>query len=139
MPLLWWWNKYNAYHGLARATTPGHTLASLNNDGHTITAADVQFQFHRTLRVPDTSGENKLPLVSPNPSLTSLHRLMLLSQDLGKFPLLPVAKFAPRLPESIRKRGGFFMVCWPLSAIVQRLNVAFSPCLNGKHSGFLSI
>ena len=64
MPLLWWWNKYNAYHGLAPATTPGHTLAAIDDDGHTITAADVEFQFHRTLRVPDISGENKLPLVS---------------------------------------------------------------------------
>jgi hypothetical protein len=65
MPLIWWWNKYNAYHGLASATTPGHTLASLGEDG-AINAAGVKFRFHQTLRVPDSHKSNLLPPVSPN-------------------------------------------------------------------------
>ena len=32
-PLLWWWNKYSAYHGLTLATTPSQTLAECNPAG----------------------------------------------------------------------------------------------------------
>ena len=60
-PLIHWWNKYSAYHGLSPTSTPGHTIAKL--DGETITAAGVNFRLHRTLRVPDNSKKNNLPPV----------------------------------------------------------------------------
>jgi len=63
MPLIWWWNKYNTYHGLVPSTTPGHTVSALGNDGQEITVAGVKFRFHRTLRVPDTQENNMFSLV----------------------------------------------------------------------------
>lgn len=61
-PLIHWWNKYTAHHGLACATTPGHTLAELR-DKTTIMVAGVDFQFHRTARVPDNQQVQDLPPV----------------------------------------------------------------------------
>lgn len=94
-PLLWWWNKYTSYHGLAPTTTPGHTIAQLKNDHTTmrktgVDVAGVTFLFHRTLRVPDT-GINKLPA------------------SLGVFPLLPVDSLSRSVPSILRNRGGFLM------------------------------
>ena len=31
-PLLWWWNKYTAHHGLTLATTPSQTIAKLQHN-----------------------------------------------------------------------------------------------------------
>ncbi|KAJ7334761.1 hypothetical protein DFH08DRAFT_292628 [Mycena albidolilacea] len=103
-PILTWWCKYREFHGIAPGTTPGHTLAELaesNGEGGTtaVLAGGVKIRFHRTLRVPDSLDANRLPV------------------DLGRFPLLPVAKFAHRLPESIRSRGGFFMPMFEREAL----------------------
>ena len=65
MPIIWWWNKYNTYHGLLPSTTPGHTIATLASNGHALAIAGAELQFHRTLRVPDSEEKNRLPLVSP--------------------------------------------------------------------------
>ncbi|KIM86505.1 hypothetical protein PILCRDRAFT_328093 [Piloderma croceum F 1598] len=99
MPLIWWWNKYNTYHGLAPSTTPGHTIATLESNGHAIMTSGIEIQFHRTLRVPDSEEKNRLPL------------------DLGTIPLVPVSKFAHRLPENITKRGGFLMPMYQREAL----------------------
>jgi hypothetical protein len=72
MPLIWWWNKYNTYHGLSPSTTPGHTIATLNSNGHAIAIAGVELRFHHTLRVPDSEDENRLPLVGPCRQLVNL-------------------------------------------------------------------
>ena len=61
-PLLWWWNKYTAYHGLTRATTPSQTIAELQHDPSGVVAGGARFIFHRTLRVPE-GGINNLPAV----------------------------------------------------------------------------
>ena len=63
-PLLWWWNKYTAYHGLTLATTPSQTKAKLqrNPAGAQVVAGGACFIFHRTLRVPE-SEINNLPAV----------------------------------------------------------------------------
>ena len=67
-PLIHWWNKYSAYHGLSPASTPRHTIATLDHTGKTIAAAKVNFKLYRTLRVPD-SVENELPPVSSSAEL----------------------------------------------------------------------
>ncbi|KIJ12055.1 hypothetical protein PAXINDRAFT_15086 [Paxillus involutus ATCC 200175] len=91
MPVLHYFNKYLRYHGLSAqpSTTPGHTLATLNDDG--VVAGGVEFQFHRTLRVPDNAPPSNLPA------------------SMGVFPLEPVTKFGNRVPEAMRKKGGFIM------------------------------
>ena len=66
-PLIHWWSKYSAYHGLAPASTPKHTIANLDPSGKTIEAAGVHFSFLRTLRVPDSAKENDLPPVRSSP------------------------------------------------------------------------
>jgi len=99
VPLLWWWNKYQGYHGLAHATTPGHTIARINSDGSSIHAGGVTFRFHRTLRVPDSIENNNLP-----PSL-------------GTFPLLPVENYASRLPDDVCRKGGFIMPIFKREAL----------------------
>ncbi|KAJ7938368.1 hypothetical protein B0H13DRAFT_1942690 [Mycena leptocephala] len=103
-PLILWWSKYREFHGIASGTTPGHTLAELadpNAQGGTtaVLAGGVKIRFHRTLRVPENLDVNRLPV------------------DLGSFPLLPVAKFAHRLPEKITSRGGFFMPMFEREAL----------------------
>ncbi|KAH7927431.1 hypothetical protein BV22DRAFT_1193589 [Leucogyrophana mollusca] len=90
IPLIWWWNKFNAYHGLAPATTPSHNFAKLAQDGRSVFVAGVEFRYHQTLRVPE-SKTSRLP------------------PTLGQFPLEPVAKFGNRIPEVIRKKGGFIL------------------------------
>ncbi|KAJ7766097.1 hypothetical protein B0H16DRAFT_1717325 [Mycena metata] len=104
-PMIKWFAKYQSYHGLAKATTSGHTITSLADpDGKgyhntiavrlpgdsELSRASVEVSFHRTLRVPDNLDANRLPV------------------NFGHFPLVPVARFANKLPENIRKRGGFF-------------------------------
>ncbi|KDQ55261.1 hypothetical protein JAAARDRAFT_196109 [Jaapia argillacea MUCL 33604] len=91
MPLIEWWTKYTEYHGLAHATTPSHTLAKLSDDGMAVTAGGVQFRFHRTLRVPDG--------VSPT----------IPQKSLGMFTLVPVARYAHKLPPKVVKAGGFII------------------------------
>ncbi|KAF8838428.1 hypothetical protein BDN67DRAFT_1013096 [Paxillus ammoniavirescens] len=89
-PVLHYFNKYLRYHGLsAQPTTSGHTLATLNDDG--VVVGGVEFQFHRTLRVRDNAPPSNLP------------------PDLGMFPLEPVTQFGNRVPEAMRKKGGFIM------------------------------
>jgi hypothetical protein len=68
-PLIHWWNKYSAYHGLSCASTPGHSIATLHPNGKTITAAEVNFDLCRTLRVPDSVENNDLPPVSSSAEL----------------------------------------------------------------------
>ncbi|KAF8161676.1 hypothetical protein B0H34DRAFT_796422 [Crassisporium funariophilum] len=99
MPLLHWWNKYRAHHGLAPATTPSHSIARLADDSQSITATNVQFSFHRTLRVPDEGEISKLP------------------KTMGKFRLDPVSKYAESLPESIVTKGGFIMAMFQREAL----------------------
>ncbi|KAF8148063.1 hypothetical protein B0H34DRAFT_803183 [Crassisporium funariophilum] len=99
IPLLHWWNKYRAHHGLAPATTPSHSIAKLADDNQTITAAGVQFLFHRTLRVSDEGEISKLP------------------KSMGKFRLDPVARYTERLPESIVTKGGFIMAMFQREAL----------------------
>ncbi|KAF8162859.1 hypothetical protein B0H34DRAFT_794627 [Crassisporium funariophilum] len=98
-PLLHWWNKFTAHHGLSPATTPSHNIARLSTDEKTVTAGEVEFLFHRTLRVPDTNKVNKLP-----PSL-------------GQFHLQPVSKYAYNLPDSIVTKGGFIMPMFQREAL----------------------
>ncbi|KAH8806710.1 hypothetical protein DL96DRAFT_611863 [Flagelloscypha sp. PMI_526] len=107
-PLLSWWNKYNRYNSIrvrgGQNLTPGLTLARLdgvNSKGYasSIMAGNVKIQFHRTLRVPDDLDVNRLPV------------------DLGIFPLLPVAKYAHKLPENIVQSGGFFMPMFEREAL----------------------
>jgi hypothetical protein len=64
-PLLWWWNKYTAYHGLTLATTPSQTKAKLhlNPAGAQVVAGGACFKFHRTLRVPESGISQNLPAV----------------------------------------------------------------------------
>jgi len=82
-PLLWWWNKYEAYHGLAHARTTGQTVAEVEPNGKGIELGEIKFQFHRTLRVPDSMEKNKLPLVS--------YRIgLLLSQALLNIAIFPI-------------------------------------------------
>lgn len=108
-PLLHWWNKYTAYHGQAHTTTPSHTVAKLSGNGMAVSAGGVEFQFHRTLRVPDTADANKLPPVrcSPNNLLYTAH---LSRQSLGHFQLSPVAKYEDAVTDEIAATGGFIMV-----------------------------
>lgn len=72
-PLIHWWNKYSAYHGLAPASTPRHTIATLDHTGEIITAAGVDFRLHRTLRVPDSVKMNDLPPVCSSAGLQITH------------------------------------------------------------------
>jgi hypothetical protein len=71
-----WFAKYQSYHGLSKATTPGLTVPSLadrDEKGYhkaihvqlpeELGAGSVKFWFHRTLRVPDNLDVNRLPLV----------------------------------------------------------------------------
>ena len=67
-PLLWWWNKYTAYHGLTHATTPSQTISRLQRNPAGVVVGGTQFIFHRTFRVPD-SGINNLPAVRRSSSL----------------------------------------------------------------------
>ena len=65
-PLLWWWNKYTAYHGLTSATTPSQTIAKNQKNKHDpvgVVVGGARFIFHRTLRVPEV-GISNLPAVS---------------------------------------------------------------------------
>ena len=66
-PLLWWWNKYTAYHGLTLATTPSQTEAKLqrNPAGAQVVAGGACFIFHRTLRVPESGISGNIPAVRP--------------------------------------------------------------------------
>ncbi|KDQ50850.1 hypothetical protein JAAARDRAFT_544555 [Jaapia argillacea MUCL 33604] len=91
MPLIQWWTKYIEFHGLAPATTPSHTLATLSDYGTAVTVGGVEFRFHRTLRVPDGAAPNMLP------------------ESLGMFPLVPVAKYAHKLPPKVVEAGGFII------------------------------
>ena len=52
---------------------------------------DVRIEFQRTLRIPDDGREYPLP-----PGLVT-------------FPVLPVSRFADRVPEEWRRRGGVFI------------------------------
>jgi hypothetical protein len=52
---------------------------------------DVAIEFQRTLRIPDDGREYFLP------------------PGLGRFPVLPVSRFADRVPEPWRRRGGVFI------------------------------
>ena len=61
-PLLWWWNKYAAYHGLIPATTPSQTIAEIQHNPPGVVAGGTRFIFHRTLRVPE-GGISNLPAV----------------------------------------------------------------------------
>ena len=61
-PLLWWWNKYSAYHGLTLATTPSQTIAKLQHNPTGVVVGGARFIFHRTLRVPE-DGISNLPAV----------------------------------------------------------------------------
>ncbi|KAJ7116465.1 hypothetical protein C8R44DRAFT_739177 [Mycena epipterygia] len=93
-PLRWWYNKYTEYHGTAPASTPGQTVAEVDLIQGGIWAGGVHFQFHRTLRVPDTVHQagSQLP------------------PDLGQFPLLPLSGLdTTRLPIGLRNKGGFLM------------------------------
>ncbi|KAF8838426.1 hypothetical protein BDN67DRAFT_1013094 [Paxillus ammoniavirescens] len=92
-PIIHYFNKYLRYHGLAtRPTTPGHTSATLSDSKRGVVVGGVEFQFHRTLRVPDDAP-----------------RASNLPPSLGLFPLEPVMKFGNRVPEAMRKKGGFIM------------------------------
>jgi hypothetical protein len=67
-PVLHYFNKYLRYHGFAvRPTTPGHTLATLTDEKQGVVVGGVEFQFHRTLRVPDNA-----PLPSNLPPVCSI-------------------------------------------------------------------
>ncbi len=52
---------------------------------------DVCIEFQRTLRIPDDGREYPLP------------------PGLGTFPVLPVSRFADRVPDEWRRRGGVFI------------------------------
>ncbi|KAJ7880971.1 hypothetical protein B0H14DRAFT_2705604 [Mycena olivaceomarginata] len=93
-PLRWWYNKYAEYHGISGASTPGQTIAKLDLISGGIWAGRTHFQFHRTLRVPESS--NQTPSQLP--------------PDLGQYPLLPISNLEEaRLPVSMRGKGGFIM------------------------------
>ncbi|KAJ7352378.1 hypothetical protein DFH08DRAFT_858698 [Mycena albidolilacea] len=93
-PLRWWYNKYTEYHGISGASTPGQTIAKLDLISGGIWAGGTHFQFHRTLRVPESS--NQTPSQLP--------------PDLGQYPLLPISNLEEaRLPVSMRGKGGFIM------------------------------
>ncbi|KAJ7841364.1 hypothetical protein B0H14DRAFT_2586961 [Mycena olivaceomarginata] len=93
-PLRWWYNKYTEYHGISGASTPGQTIAKLDLIFGGIWAGGTHFQFHRTLRVPESS--NQTPSQLP--------------PDLGQYPLLPISNLEEaRLPVSMRGKGGFIM------------------------------
>ncbi|KAJ7352386.1 hypothetical protein DFH08DRAFT_858741 [Mycena albidolilacea] len=93
-PLRWWYNKYAEYHGISGASTPGQTIAKLDLISGGIWAGGTHFQFHRTLRVPESS--NQTPSQLP--------------PDLGQYPLLPISNLEEaRLPVSMRGKGGFIM------------------------------
>ena len=52
---------------------------------------DIRIEFQRTLRIPDDGREYPLP------------------PGLGTFPVLPVSRFADRVPDEWRRRGGVFI------------------------------
>ncbi|KAJ7510470.1 hypothetical protein B0H11DRAFT_1959242 [Mycena galericulata] len=92
-PLRWWYNKYAEYHGTALVSTPGHTIAEVNLNQGGIWAGGVLFQFHRTLRVPDSS-----------------YRAGDLPPDLGQYPVLPLSGLdTARLPAELRSKHGFLV------------------------------
>ena len=76
-PLLWWWNKYTAYHGLTLATTPSQTIARLQRNLDSavvqVVVTGARFIFHRTLRVPE-GGISNLPAVRRCAFLTTFRK-----------------------------------------------------------------
>ena len=63
-PLLWWWNKYTAYHRLTLATTPSQKIAKLQHNPAGVVAGGALPIFHRTLRVPEVGVAIFLPYVA---------------------------------------------------------------------------
>jgi hypothetical protein len=74
----------------------------------TITVGPAEFNFNRTLRVPDDAVSYALP---PVRSVEGDSCLSLTSvKGLGTFPIAEAQKYAAIAPEYIRRRGGYIMV-----------------------------
>ncbi|KAJ3545755.1 hypothetical protein NMY22_g2313 [Coprinellus aureogranulatus] len=87
-PLMWWMNRYDEYHGII-APTPMKTEVEWTRDS--LKVDELTIRCHRTLRVPDGEEVSELP------------------PDMGTFPIFPIAQIGSRVPEDMKKRGGFIM------------------------------
>jgi hypothetical protein len=72
-------------------TTTTHRPIEPSLRANRLVFGDVAIGFQRTLRIPDDGREYPLP------------------PGLGTFPVLPVSRFADRVPEQWRRRGGVFI------------------------------
>ncbi|KAJ3533245.1 hypothetical protein NMY22_g7417 [Coprinellus aureogranulatus] len=87
-PLMWWMNRYDEYHGI---TSPTPMKTEVEWTRKSLKVDNLTIRCHRTLRVPENGEDSQLP------------------PDMGAFPIFPVAHLGPRVPEEMKRHGGFIM------------------------------
>ncbi|KAJ7367690.1 hypothetical protein DFH08DRAFT_829132 [Mycena albidolilacea] len=108
-PLRWWYNNYSQYHGttpvpVEEKTVDSLTLGTLNR----ICIGGVHIQFHRTLRVSDSSEKNYFTPV------------------IDQYPIIPSSSLEAFLPVGMHGKEGFIMPMFKKEA----LSVSFTNSRN---------